>query len=113
MHPLCTQWEERFEIVKGVTEKRCVEKALTGLLAPFLAAILAQPASVGDFSITEVTENEIHFTNKPEKINEGENRIEINGNIDRVSGHASIYNWRLLTLAFRYDLTCKRTNPLF
>ena len=70
-------------------------------------------ASVGDFSITEVTENEIHFTNKPEKINEGENRIEINGNIDRVSGHASIYNWRLPTLAFRYDLTCKRTNPLF
>ena len=72
-------------------------------------------ATIRDFSITKVTESEIEFRDSPEqKIEEYDrNLITTRGGIDRISGHAYVNASQGMDVLLFYDLTCKRTNPLF
>ena len=65
-------------------------------------------SSLGDFSITKVTEDRVDF-----RANSGQVGVFTEGGVNRLTGAATVTSWRNEKAVLNYNLACKRTNPLF
>jgi hypothetical protein len=65
-------------------------------------------ASIGELSITKLTENSVSFQGKSE-----DGQTVWRGDVDRFSGLTVVTVWRHNEVLVNYNLTCRRPEPLF
>jgi hypothetical protein len=64
--------------------------------------------SIGELSITKLTENSVSFEGKSE-----DGQMVWRGDVDRFSGLAVVNVWRNKEVLVNYNPTCRRPEPLF
>ena len=64
--------------------------------------------SIGELSITKLTENSVSFQGKSE-----DGQTVWRGDVDRFSGVTVVSVWRNKEVLVNYNLTCRRPEPLF
>ena len=64
--------------------------------------------SIGELSITKLTENSVSFEGMSE-----DGQMVWRGDVDRFSGLAVVSVWRNKEVLVNYNLTCRRPEPLF
>lgn len=64
--------------------------------------------SIGELSITKLTENSVSFQGKSE-----DGQTVWRGDVDRFSGLTVVSVWRNKEVLVNYNLTCRRPEPLF
>ena len=64
--------------------------------------------SIGELSITKLTENSVSFQGKSE-----DGQTLWRGDVDRFSGLTVVSVWRNKEVLVNYNLTCRRPEPLF
>ena len=65
-------------------------------------------SSIGELSITKLTENSVSFEGKSE-----DGQMVWRGDVDRFSGLAVVNVWRNKEVLVNYNPTCRRPEPLF
>jgi hypothetical protein len=65
-------------------------------------------SNLGNFSITKLTEDRVDF-----RVDSGQVGVFTVGEVNRLTGAATVTSWRNEKAVLKYNLACKRSNPLF